>query len=754
MGSLRQGTACGAAVRTGGPCPLVRLKRPVEAPGSSRSLHAAVAVAVLALAGGSGARAAPPPPFRPTGGLAFGAAAPIDPASTSVQPNLAVGDDGTIWLSSSTLGRTVFVRRSTDDGRSFRAASPTGVGPQGDTALALGDGGALYAVAQDSGSGVGAALSTDGGASWTQTRFFVPGAIDGRVSLAVDRGPTSSPADDTVFLVVHFAGAAYLYSSPGGSLEFTNAAGGVAIGTGRCGGVLFDPVQRNLYLPCGDAPRVAIITGHVPLGQRVGLTFRTFVTPATPGGGAVSQLLPAAAVDRAGTVYAVWSDVADHNVYYAASPDGGASWRGPVRVNGNEARSTALPVAVGGAPGVLAIAWLGADTSRGAADIPAFSANPASATGFRWYGYAAVVTGAASPGQSIIQQRFTAKPIHFGRVSDPSLGQYLAAALNRDGGLVLAYDDTTSQHHAAHLFATRELAGPTPLGTSIVEPSEANPVSDPAGDAPAPELDLRRVELVQDQPTRLRVLMTLGAPPTADTSGLWLARFQVLSTGVRGTAAYRILYLGAQKAAGGAPTFFGGTTTCSNLECSVVSYPATVPAVGSVDGDTITVDVALEGGFGKGFPFNGDLLYNVVGLTFAPVAGATGTDIDSTAPFDYRLEERIGRTTSNGRHVVGAGSIRGAGSGRATFRVDVFQAKTGRIVFSDQRARIAFRSRQITRVRVLGRHRVRIWASGSGGSCVATFVDGGEGRRRDSFSIVVGRYRRSGRLLSGGVTIK
>src|SRR5919198_1652565 len=362
---------------------------------------AALCLAFLAAAGSAGAAE---PPFRPTGGLAFGPAAPVDPAGTSVQPNLALGDDGTIWLSSSTIGRTVFVRRSSDDGRSFRAASPTGVGPQGDTALAPGDGGALYAVAQDSGSGVGAALSTDGGVSWTQTRFFVPGAIDGRVSLAVDRGPTSSPGDDTVFLVVHFAGGAYLYSSPGGSLDFTNAAGGVAIGTGRCGGVLFDPVQRNLYLPCGDAPRVAIITGHVPLGQRVGLTFRTFVTPATPGGGAVAGLLPTAAVDHAGTVYAVWTDIADHNVYYAASPDGGASWRGPVRVNGNEARSSALPVAVAGAPGVLAIAWLGADSSLAATAMPAFSAHAVQATAYRWFGYAALVTGAASPGQSIVQQ--------------------------------------------------------------------------------------------------------------------------------------------------------------------------------------------------------------------------------------------------------------------------------------------------------------------------------------------------------------
>src|SRR5919204_6378000 len=204
------------------------------------SLRAAVAVAVLALAGGSGARAAPPPPFRPTGGLAFGAAAPVDPAGTSVQPNLAVGDDGTIWLSSSTIGRTVFVRRSGDDARSFRSAAPTGVGPQGDTAIAVGDDGIVYAAAEDSGSGIGLALSTDGGTTWTSTRFLVPGTLDGRLSLAVDRGGTSSPADDTVFLVVHYDGGAYLYSSPGGALDFSNAAGDQAIGTGACGALVFD----------------------------------------------------------------------------------------------------------------------------------------------------------------------------------------------------------------------------------------------------------------------------------------------------------------------------------------------------------------------------------------------------------------------------------------------------------------------------------------------------------------------------------
>ena len=120
----------------------------------------------------------------------------------------------------------------------------------------------------------------------------------------------------------------------------------------------------------------------------------------------------------------------------------------------------------------------------------------------------------------------------------------------------------------------------------------------------------------------------------------------------------------------------------------------------------------LEAGFGA--PVNGDLLYDVTGLTMAG-----GVDLDSTAPFVYKLAERIGRTTTKGRHIVGSGTIRG---GR--FRVDVFQQKTGTLTYSDRGA-------------------------GERG------IDGGAGRKRDSFAISLGSgYRRGGGLLSGGVTIR
>src|SRR5919201_1923062 len=176
------------------------------------SVRAAVLAALLL---GVGTVGAAPPPFRPTGGLAFSPATPVEPAGTSTQPSLALADDGTLWLSSTTLGRTGFAHRSSDEARSFRPVSPTGVDPKGATSVAPGDGGAIYAVAPIAGSGVGTAITTDGGATWRQTAFFVPGTLDGRISLAVDRGATPAIDDDTVFLVVHYGGSAYLYSAHG-----------------------------------------------------------------------------------------------------------------------------------------------------------------------------------------------------------------------------------------------------------------------------------------------------------------------------------------------------------------------------------------------------------------------------------------------------------------------------------------------------------------------------------------------------------
>jgi hypothetical protein len=683
---------------------------------------------------------------RAAGGLAFGAGAPVDPVETSIQPNLASDPSGALWLSSFSPGRKAFVRRSIDGGDSFRSVGQVPFAPAGDVDVAAGDGGVLYAAAVIGPSTIGAAVSTDGGTSWDSDAFAVSGPLDGRISLAVDHGATASSGDDTVFLVVHHDGGAFLYSSETG-LGYRLAAGDGAIANGRCGALVFDSARRRLYLPCAAGAQVAVIGGDVPFGQSSGLVFRTFLAPRSPGGGSVATVLPSLAADQGGTVYAVWADAADHDVFYAASPTEGASWIGPVRVNTGAARSSALPAAIAGAPGMLGVVWLAADSARGAAQMPSAASDPVAAAAYTWYGYAAVVSRADTGRPTVSQQRLTAKPLHFGRIAagDLGLGEYVAVGLNDHGGIVAVLVDDTDQAHAGQLVAVRQLAGPTVLGSSIVEPQPRNPVADPAADAP-PTADLTTVSLSQDEPTLLRARLELAAPVADAAPGtVWLARFRVLSTGAKGERAYRVLYLGGL--AGTPVTFFAGAAPCAGGVCA---YPVDVPATGAVDGNALTVTVRLEGGFGAGVPVNGDLLYDVTGLTLN-----AGIDLDSTPPFDYRLAERIGRTTNRGRHIVGSGTIRG---GR--FRVDVFQQKTGKLTYADRAARVSFSSTKILRVRmVTARHAV---ISGTGilrgkaAVFAATVVDGGAGRARDSFAISLGggRYRRSGKLLSGGVTIR
>src|SRR5437764_926548 len=573
------------------------------------SCLAALLVAIVCALGGSAGAA---------GGLVFGAAAPVDPFAAAIQPNVVSDASGTLWISSFRAGRNAVVYRSSDGGDSFRPLGPTPLSATGDVALAVGDRGVLYAAAVIGPATVGTAVSTDGGSNWESDAFAVSGPLDDRLSLVVDRGATGSSADDTAFLVVHHDGGAYLFSSRSG-LGYADAAGTQAIATGRCGALAFDPLRRELYLPCAAGPQVAVIAGPVPLGQSSGLVFRTFLAPRSPGGGSVATLLPSLAVDQAGTIYAVWVDAADHDLFYAASPNGGIGWIGPVRVNTGAARSSALPAAVAGARGTLAIAWLAADSPRGPQQMPAFATDPAAATAYRWFGYAALVTRADTGSPSAAQQRVTAKPVHFGRIApgDSSLGEYIGLGLDGHGGMVVALADTTDQSHSGQLVAVRQLAGPTVLGSSIVEPQPLNPVADAFGDAAPPAADLTRVELSQTAPTSLTARITVaGAVAGADPSTSWLVRFRVLSTGLHGAPAYRVMYLGALR--GEPARFFAGSETCDAAGCT---YPADVAATGSVSEQTIPVTARLEAGFGA--PVNGGLLYDVTGLTMAG-----GVDLD------------------------------------------------------------------------------------------------------------------------------
>ena len=304
---------------------------------------------------------------------------------------------------------------------------------------------------------------------------------------------------------------------------------------------------------------------------------------------------------------------------------------------------------------------------RAAYSFPSWFNDPQASTAYQWYGYAAQITGAAGTAPTIAQQRFTEKPMHYGQICNQGIGctvsggdrtmaDYFGFNVDKNGALRIVYNDTTSQHHGAHLYEIRQLNGKTLAGTSLkTSATPKSPMADEKADAQwphysptgaganLPQFDFTGVDVGQTNASTLRVRMSLAslaslAPPVGKAQSFWLTRFQALSTGDSGEQSYRIFYVGAQATGGLTPSFFVGSTTCTDSTpgtCKVTNYPATTTVPGKVCGNTLVADVPLSA-FGN--PVNGPLLYNVTALSGGRNAdNDLYADVDATHSFDYVL---------------------------------------------------------------------------------------------------------------------
>ncbi len=656
----------------------------------------------------------PPPPNYTTGAMTFGPSIVIDFQRTEGEPLLHLDKDGNYWESGPWGFSTShsFVHRSVDGGDQFNVVSPTALRPNpppggGDTTHAIDDQGVVYfGDLEGALTELDCSVSNDNGNTWKKNPACVPFTGTDRQWLAVDDGANhtigpAGAADNTVFYAFHDVALGHLiFSSPGstgmadltGGLVFTPASGSTTgtglfySGGGNCGELVFDPVNRNLYYPCQAGNHVEILKAHVNPGQRTGLTFTTKVLPTSPGG-QVSNLFPPLSVDSAGNVYVVWSDPGDHNLYYCYSNDQSVNWSctattPPVKVNAAPAKSNVFAWAEAGSPGNLVAVWLGNDSATLSDNMPNFGSNPLGATAFPWYGYVALITNANTPSPNFEQNRFTAKPMHYGQICNGGIGctitsgdrvmaDFLSVDIAADGAIQIAYNDVSSQYHGAHLFLARQLTGPTPIGTTLNKPTPVSPVLDPAGDAQVPhysptgagpnqpQLDLRALAVNQIDANTLRIRMTVNnlssmLPPPGKNSAFWITRFQALSrddTNV--TDVHRIFYVGAESIGGQAPIFFAGSptrdgppvgcTTTTPGNCKVVQYPIQLTSIttpglaGSVSGNTFCIDLPLNA-FGANRPI-GNRLYNVT--AFSGGRNDSLADIyaegDSTSSFDLTL---------------------------------------------------------------------------------------------------------------------
>jgi hypothetical protein len=130
-------------------------------------------------------------------------------------------------------------------------------------------------------------------------------------------------------------------------------------------------------------------------------------------------------------------------------------------------------------------------------------------------------------------------------------------------------------------------------------------------------------------------------PPPGKTSSVWLTRFQALSPRPGGTAnVYRVFYVYMETIAGQLPRYYAGTASCQGTSvnnCKILQYRGEVPATGVISGNTITIDVGLNTGFGA--PVSSKRLYNVTAFTFGRSNNLDDlyADVDATPSFDYDL---------------------------------------------------------------------------------------------------------------------
>jgi hypothetical protein len=643
-------------------------------------------------AGGSGGT---PTPTYVAGKLTFSPATVVDPQRTEGEPLNFLDPKTNDYWESGPFGTTTqnsWIHRSTDNGLEFHIDSPVGLRPDappggGDTDIAVDDQGYHYFVDLEGLVNLGTAVSNDDGNTWRKNPLAVQNAAVDRQWFAMDNGPTTSAADNTIFMGFHESEVGtYIYSSPGttgpndpvGGLVWQNASANAPLplaSDATCAQLRFDPKYRNLYSACNEGDHVRVTIGHVAPGQRTGIQFHNVALPVSPGGGGPGHLFPALAIDSGGNVYAAWIDDVDSAVYYTSSTDQGETWTTPVRVSTAPSATAEFLWAQAGAAGNLALAWYATDTPGQPDSFPSWANDPRGATSVTWWGYAATIGNAASLSPTVAQQRFTEKPMHYGQICNQGIGctvssgdrtmaDYFALNLDKTGAIRIVYNDTTSQSHGAHLFEVRQLDGKTITGKRAGEKIPKSPMKDVTGDAQwphysptgagpnQPQLDLTNVALSMASPSTLRVKMSVAdlsgmLPPFGKTNAVWLTRFQALSVGNFGEEAYRIFYVGAESTGGAAPKYFAGSTTCTETtpgNCKIVDYPATMVATGRVCGNTISVDVPINGGFGIGLPV-GNTLFNVTAFAFGRNdANDIYADVDASHSFDFALGGTPGGT--------------------------------------------------------------------------------------------------------------
>jgi hypothetical protein len=422
----------------------------------------------------------PPPQFNTD--ITFTNNTMVDFSATSGEPIIRVDKQDNIFVTSPFgLSTTVsLLWKSIDGGRSFiplgtpiiRDAVTGGGG--GDTHVDFDDNNWVYYV-DLSGACVTAAVSTDGGNTFPVNRVN---------QLACVSEETNGATDDRQWVAGFGNGTGYVtFRNLQGSnfYLFKTSDGGLTWDKGRIigqvaqsGPLMVDKQKRRVTI--NGVEKDAVILYQIFYTGNNLRVFRIMdFTDGTPmkvdnlsivnPGQSVANVFPVLAVDRAGNLYAVWSQAAN-SIWMTASTNRGDTWSAPVRVS-TLTGTNIMPWIVAGDPGRVDIIWYRSPMAGNPA-VPASTWDIFMAQSLN------ALSGAATTFTPAI--RVNQNTIHRGQIcleglfcdatqQDRSFLEYPSISMDSKGAAVITYNDNTNQVEAPYVMVAKQTSGPSLLSS-------------------------------------------------------------------------------------------------------------------------------------------------------------------------------------------------------------------------------------------------------------------------------------------------
>ncbi len=268
-----------------------------------------------------------------------------------------------VWKSSD-AGNTFNYQGEPDGAQAAAMAGATGAGVGGgDEDLAVAPNGTVWMNSLWLGSTT-QCTSTTGGSAWVcnPAGSNIPGN---------DRQWIANDGNTVVFLTYKQLGV--LLTGTTSIVALKSVDGGYTFGApvpvttpiaglqpGDQGNIAVDPNNHYVYTVFLDDTATQVWIARSIDG---GNTWSLKLVYQAPAGVTLGNIFAAVAIDRGSGLHVVFSD--SHHVFLTSSPDYGATWTPPVRVNnGSESRSAMQPWVTAGSYGKVNVTWLGSSDTN------------------------------------------------------------------------------------------------------------------------------------------------------------------------------------------------------------------------------------------------------------------------------------------------------------------------------------------------------------------------------------------------------